>query len=111
NKNIDSRSLMPLIQSGDSGWSGPDEVFYRYEWYNGNWYGIRTIRTPEYKYCWNPVDINELYDLNNDPEEMHNLINSVNYRRIREELENRLLSHLKKVEDPLYKKMKYSISN
>ncbi len=110
-KNLDSRSLMPLITKGDSGWDGPDEVFYRYEWYNGNWYGIRTIRTPEYKYCWNPVDVNELYDLKNDPEEMHNLIHSREHRKIKEELEQRLLAHLKAVDDPLYKKMKYSISN
>ncbi len=29
--NSDSRSLMPLIERGDPGWSSPDEAFYRYE--------------------------------------------------------------------------------
>jgi len=110
-QNIDSSSLIPLIDNGDSGWSTPDEAFYRYEWYNGKWYGIRAIRTPEYKYCWNPVDINELYDLKNDPEEIKNIINSPGRKKNQAELEHRLLNHLQIVNDPLFKKMKYDISN
>jgi arylsulfatase A-like enzyme len=107
--NLDSRSLFPLMEKGNEGWDAPDEVFYRYEWYNGKWYGIRTIRTPDFKYCLNPVDIDELYDLKNDPLEMNNLVNLPKYKSIQKELQQRLLMHLKKVKDPLYEKMKRRI--
>jgi arylsulfatase A-like enzyme len=73
--NADSRSLLPLMKRGDGAWSDADEVFYRYEWYNGSWYGIRAIRTPRHKYCWNPVGMDELYDLQEDPHEKNNLVN------------------------------------
>jgi arylsulfatase A-like enzyme len=72
-----SRSLRPLIEHGDAGWNSPDESFYRYELYNGHWFGVRAIRTPDHKYCFNPSDIyDELYDLRNDPGELVNLIDT-----------------------------------
>lgn len=105
--NLDSRSLFPLLKNGNTGWNTPDEAYYRYEWYNGSWFGVRTIRTPEYKYCWNPVgEIDELYDLKKDPREIINQIDKPAYKKIQEELQLRLLNHLKEVEDPLYEKMK-----
>jgi arylsulfatase A-like enzyme len=98
---IDSRSLRPLIESGDSGWDTPDEALYRYEWYNGLWFGIRAIRTPEFKYCFNPGGIDELYDLRNDPGELANLIDSPAVAPVRRRLEDRLLAHLERTEDTL----------
>lgn len=98
----DSRSLLPLVRAGDEAWgNAPDEVCARYEKYNGRWYGIRTIRTPEWKYNWNPVDIDELYNLREDPEELHNLIGTPAYRMVRSRLKTRLLKHLQTTEDPL----------
>ena len=105
--NIDSRSLFPLINNGDKGWNTPDEAFYLYEWYNGAWFGVRTLRTPDYKYCWNPEGgIDELYDLKKDPQEIENHIGKSAYAKVQEELQLRLLNHLKELEDPLYEKMK-----
>jgi arylsulfatase A-like enzyme len=94
------------MEKGDDGWDTPDEAFYHYEWYNGKWYGIRTIRTPDFKYCWNPVDTDELYDLKNDPFEMKNLIDLPQYGSTQKELQQRLLTYLRNVEDPLYEKLK-----
>jgi arylsulfatase A-like enzyme len=107
--NVDSRSLFPLIKKGDSGWDLPDEIYYRYEWYNGLWFGIRTIRTPEFKYNWNPVGVDELYDLKNDPLEMINLINSSDFQETKKSLQRKLLIYLKQIDDPWYEKMKISI--
>lgn len=105
--NTDSRSLFPLIKNGDKGWNTPDEAFYRYEWYNGSWFGVRTIRTPAYKYAWNPSGgIDELYDLIKDPYEIHNQFGKPGYATIQKDLQVRLLDHLNKTEDPLYEKMK-----
>ncbi len=103
---IDSRSLMPLLRGGDSGMQGPDEAFYRYEWYNGRWFGVRTIRTPEAKYSWNPAGPDELYDLKRDPLEIRNLALEGSYREVLRDLQQRLLAHLETVEDPLFGEMK-----
>jgi arylsulfatase A-like enzyme len=44
--------------------------------YNGQQFGLycqRMIRDRRYKYVWNATDVDELYDLENDPYEMYNL--------------------------------------
>jgi arylsulfatase A-like enzyme len=97
--NLDSRSLRPLIEHGNRGWNTPDEAFYRYEWYNGLWFGIRAIRTPEFKYCFNPGGIDELYDLRKDPGELTNLIDSPAVVAVQRQLEDRLLAHLETAGD------------
>jgi arylsulfatase A-like enzyme len=97
--NVDSRSLLPLMTSGDTGWNTPDEAFYRYEWYNGLWFGIRAIRTREYKYCFNPGGVDELYDLRKDPGELTNLAGKPELRGAEHELARRLLTHLEQAED------------
>ncbi|MFI3332384.1 MAG: sulfatase-like hydrolase/transferase [Rikenellaceae bacterium] len=97
---LDSRSLMPLLEEGDSAWSEiPDEAFYRYEKYNGRWFGVRTIRTPEFKYSFNPNGDDQLYDLVNDPCEMNNLINDDQYSQTLKQLRIRLLEHLRESDD------------
>ncbi len=99
--NEDSRSLLPLMERGDSGWSGPDDAFYRYEWYDGLWFGIRAIRTPEFKYCFNPAGVDELYDLRKDPLEMNNLAAGPEVSAVQGELARRLLAHLDETGDTL----------
>jgi len=97
--NLDSRSLRPLMEHGDSGWNTPDEAFYRYEAYNGLWFGIRAVRTPENKYCFNPAGIDELYNLRDDPGELRNLIDTPAVASVQHNLEKRLLAHLEHTED------------
>ena len=97
----DSRSLLPLMERGDAGWSGPDEAFYRYEWYDGLWFGIRAIRTPQWKYCFNPAGIDELYDLRSDPGEMNNLAAKPETSGVQTGLAQRLLVHLQETGDNL----------
>lgn len=44
--------------------------------YNGQQFGLycqRMIRDRRYKYVWNATDVDELYDLENDPNEMSNI--------------------------------------
>jgi len=103
--NLDSKSLLPLVKNGDDGWNTPDEAYYQYEWYNGTWFGIRTIRVPSYKFCFNPTAVSELYDLENDPYEIENVIDKKDFKNIQSELENRLLAHLLETEDPLYERL------
>lgn len=98
---IDSRSLRPLIENGDGGWSTPDEAYYRYEWYNGLWFGVRAIRTPDFKYCFNPGGIDELYDLRKDPGELVNRIDDPSVAPLQRRLEDRLLAYLEGTRDTL----------
>lgn len=47
--------------------------------YNGQQFGLycqRMLRDKRWKYIWNASDIDELYDMKNDPGELHNLIDS-----------------------------------
>ena len=105
--NVDSRSLLGLMERGDAGWDAPDQAFYRYEWYNGLWFGIRSIRTPRFKYCFNPAAMDELYDLKADPGEMTNLAGKPALAPVERDLQTRLLEHLRATEDKmLYEKLK-----
>jgi arylsulfatase A-like enzyme len=49
------------------------------------------IRTLEHKLIYRPNEISELYDLTEDPEELHNLFENPEYAEIRKGLERRLL--------------------
>jgi arylsulfatase A-like enzyme len=110
--NLDSRSLLPLMAKGDSGWETPDEAFYRYEWYNGLWFGIRAIRTPGFKYCFNPTGVDEFYDLKADPAEMRNLAAEGSLPAEAKSLRQRLLTHLSAAGDTLaYGKLKEYLSS
>ncbi|MFV1965405.1 MAG: sulfatase-like hydrolase/transferase [Pirellulaceae bacterium] len=101
NKQRFSRSLLPLVRQESDAWHDvPDAAFYRYEWYNGKWYGIRAVRTPRWKYCWNPVGIDELYDMKNDAEETLNRINDPQVAGELKRLQRQLLAHLEETGDP-----------
>ncbi len=98
--NLDSRSLIPLIKYGDEAWADiPDVAYYTYERYNGRWFGVRAIRTPEFKYVFNPLGSDELYDLEGDPHEMVNLVDSDKHQSILLNLRIQLLQHLQKIDD------------
>lgn len=50
------------------------------------YYTQRMVRTKKYKLVYNPVDMDELYDLENDPHEMHNLIDKEELQPVIKEL-------------------------
>jgi arylsulfatase A-like enzyme len=67
------RSLVPLLNyEFVSDWR--TEVVSTY---NGQQFGLytqRMLRTDKWKYIWNTTDVDELYDLEQDPHELTNLI-------------------------------------
>ncbi|MBR9912734.1 MAG: sulfatase-like hydrolase/transferase [Gammaproteobacteria bacterium] len=99
---VDGRSLLPLMERGDKAdGKRPDIALYAYEWYNGGWFGIRAIRTPTMKFVWNPGDdTDELYDLENDPLEINNLIGEKSYRKKLLQLIGHMESELVRIKDP-----------
>ncbi len=79
----------------------PKETYSNYYKYNGHSFEIRGISTQRYKYSFIPQDIDELYDLQNDPHEMVNLSDSIEHIAIKEELKAKVLENMKKNGDYL----------
>lgn len=105
----DGHTLIPLMEQGDKAEEGQvDSALYAYEWYNGSWFGIRAIRTPEFKFVWNPGDSrDEFYDLINDPGEITNLVDHPKYKKQRAEMIKLLIQELERVADPSLEKLSH----
>ncbi|REE81218.1 arylsulfatase A-like enzyme [Paenibacillus taihuensis] len=99
------KSLVPLISA-----SAANESPATSDWreqivatYNGQQFGLytqRMIRTKEWKYVWNLTDVDELYDLVNDPAELHNAIALPEHQELIAELRVRLYEQLRQDGDP-----------
>jgi len=100
---MDGKSFLPILQGKKITWR--DSAFYEYYWernfpHTPTTHGVRTDR---YKYIhyhgvW---DIDELYDLKNDPEEMNNLIDSPEHQKLIKQLNNRMFDWLEKTDGML----------
>jgi arylsulfatase A-like enzyme len=99
-EHMDGQSMLPLLRGEETVWR--DAVFYEYywEWNYPQTPTVHGIRTDRHKYMhyhgiW---DIDELYDLERDPDEMHNLIDSPGHQQIVEDLKNRVFAWLQTTE-------------
>jgi N-acetylglucosamine-6-sulfatase len=100
---MDGKSFLPILQGKKIPWR--DAAFYEYYWERNfpqtpTTHGVRTDR---YKYIhyhgiW---DIDELYDLKEDPEEMHNLIDSPEHQKLIKQLNDRVFEWLEKTDGML----------
>ena len=71
---LHGESLLPALR-GEAVW----ERAVAYCEYHGDWYGhysSRMVTDGDWKLVWNLTDLNELYDLNEDPHELTNLFYS-----------------------------------
>ena len=89
-------SFVPLLRGEDEGWR--DRIFYEYYWENNypqtpTMHGVRTDRFKFIRYhgIW---DTNELYDLQEDPYEMNNLIASPEHQKLISELSGQIYDWL-----------------
>ena len=96
-KQMQGYSFSNLLKGNVNGWQR-DKVFYEYYWESAFPQTPTTfaVRSDRYKYIYyNGVwDINELFDLQNDPYEMNNLIRDTSYRKIGLALKNDLFKWL-----------------
>jgi len=97
---MDGKSFLPLLQGRNVPWR--DAIFYEYYWERNfpQTPTVHAIRTERYKYLhyhgiW---DTDELYDLKNDPEEMFNLIDDPQHKKLVEELNKRLFDWLQETD-------------
>jgi len=95
---MQGNSMVPLFKNENTGWR--ESIMYEYyqEAYAPGFVTLTGVRNKRYKYIESPNlpdDINELYDLENDPGEMDNLINNPEYQSVKEEM----IKELQKLKD------------
>jgi len=96
-QSLDGRSFLPLVQGNATPWR--DSLLYEYYW---EWNfpmtpTIHALRTSRYKFIrpYGLWDIEELYDLENDPKEIVNLINDRSHQQVVKDLKQQLFQTLK----------------
>ncbi|NRA39802.1 MAG: sulfatase-like hydrolase/transferase [Planctomycetes bacterium] len=94
--NLLGKSLLPIIKNESN------EEIHDYsfaEWHNPP---LRMIRNTQWKYIKALSGPEELYDLQNDPDELHNLINDANASDALETMRQHLADHITNTSDPFY---------
>ena len=93
-KDIQGKSFANISEGKDNKWR--DAYYYHYYEYPW-WHHIQPhygIRTSDWKliHFYYSMDVWELYDMKNDPEEMHNIYGKVGYEEITFDLKNQLIN-------------------
>lgn len=102
-----SRSLMPLCRDpGTSEW--PDQMVCEH---NGHKEVIlqRIILWDRYKYVAALYAMDELYDLDEDPYEMNNLIGAPEHASVKHDLRRRLIDHMEATADQAGRELLYAL--
>ncbi|MDZ4852906.1 MAG: sulfatase [Pirellulaceae bacterium] len=97
--NIDGRSWVKLVQSGDPHWRKSWLYHYNYEKQFPYTPNVRSVRTESWKYTHSPHGdggpdrhMAELYNIEFDPEERHNLISNPKYADVVNQMKDELLN-------------------
>jgi choline-sulfatase len=82
-----------------------DVLFGQYDLHNGGLAYMRMIRSDRYKYVrhFKANQMDELYDLRDDPDETKNLANAPKLEPVRNELSAKLRAWMDSIDDPLLK--------
>ena len=91
-----SRALPETIEESEA---CPKEVLVTSNGQQFGLYTTRCIRTDKYKYVWNLTDIDELYDMENDPGEKLNLVKSAEMAEVIKQLRVKLYELLSATAD------------
>ena len=100
----EGKSLMPTLADVDNRIN--DAIFIEFGRYEidhdgfGGFQPMRCVYDGKYKLCVNLLSTDEMYDLENDPFEMNNLIDLEETAQIRDSLHERLLDWMNKTRDP-----------
>lgn len=91
----------PLLRGEKTHWR--QELFGQYDLHNNGLAFMRTIRNQRYALIRHHFSnsLDELYDLQTDPGESKNLYNNQKYRKVRNELEGRLVRWQQAIDDPI----------
>ncbi len=102
NDTVDGQSLLPISMQVDTDWR--DDLMCQTHGHFFKYLG-RLIVTDRYKYIWNDSDMDELYDLKEDPYELNNLIDNEGKADILENMKTRLKKWREKTGDRVEKRM------
>ena len=104
-KDIHGQSLLPLLKSNEKPKEWRDQLYYHYHEYPAEHmakrhYGVRDER---YKliHFYNDIDHWELYDLQEDPTEMHNLYGKPGMEEVTKKMRQRLKKAMEQYDDPI----------
>jgi hypothetical protein len=94
----DGPALQPLFANpGGAAWQ--EEILCAY--YGGEFlYTQRIAITNRFKYVFNGFDYDELYDLERDPDEIHNVVASAEYAKYADDMRARLYELMARYRDP-----------
>jgi arylsulfatase A-like enzyme len=94
----DGAALQPLFADpARADWR--DDILCAY--YGGEYlYTQRIGITSRFKYVFNGFDFDELYDLERDPDEMHNAVNDASYARWADDMRARMYEMMARYHDP-----------
>ncbi|MGB5821196.1 MAG: sulfatase/phosphatase domain-containing protein, partial [Saonia sp.] len=94
-EDMQGESLREILSGKETGhWR--NSIYYHYYEYPRGWHFVKKhygVRTDRYKliHFYDDIDTWELYDLKNDPQELHNLYDTPSYKTIQKELHQELL--------------------
>ncbi len=100
----EGKSMLPLFK--DPTTRHRDKIFLEYTRYEidhdgfGGFQPLRSVFDGRYKLTINLLSSDELYDMERDPAEMENLIDSVDHEEIRNRLHNDILAWMNETRDP-----------
>jgi arylsulfatase A-like enzyme len=94
----DGAALQPLFTDPKAaGWR--DDILCAY--YGGEYlYTQRIAITDRHKYVFNGFDFDEMYDLERDPDEMHNVVNDNGYAKATADMRARMYELMARFHDP-----------
>jgi len=102
NNENDGFSLRNLIK-GDNA-NSRDSIFAEFHGYEPCLTSIRMVRTKKWKYIYNPFSIDELYDMESDPFEIHNLAPRIGHKAVLMRMKERMIDWMRSTNDDLGRK-------
>ena len=103
-KVLQGRSMIPMFKDLNNPLN--EEIFSEFGRYEidhdgfGGFQPVRCVRNNRYKLVINLLCSDELYDMQNDPQELNNLIESPEHTAIRNKLHDRLIDWMNETRDP-----------
>jgi len=99
---VHGQSILPICKKKDAQWR--EDLMCETNGHFSIHIG-RMIVSNRYKYIFNDRDMDEFYDLKEDPYEMNNLIDDQNYAEILTDMKNRLETWRQKTNDKMTRKI------